>query len=64
MHDDKDHWCMKYVPIDQGWDWHDGHGWYLIHDEYPEEGSVGAFRDRSEAMSWVVATDGVIVGER
>lgn len=24
-------------------EWHDGAGWYYIDDEYPEEGSCGAF---------------------
>ena len=30
--------------------WHDGPGWYWIIDEYPEEGSCGAFSTRKEAV--------------
>lgn len=29
--------------------WHDGPGWYYLDDEYPDEGSVGAFATREEA---------------
>lgn len=30
--------------------WHDGPGWYWTIDEYPEEGSCGAFLTRKEAV--------------
>jgi hypothetical protein len=30
--------------------WHDGPGWYYIDDEYPDEGSCGAFSTRNEAI--------------
>ncbi len=29
---------------------HDGDGWYYWEEEYPEEGSVGAFPTREEAI--------------
>lgn len=29
--------------------WHDGSGWYYIDDEYPEDGSCGAFTFRQDA---------------
>ena len=29
--------------------WHDGAGWYFVDDEYPEDGSCGAFPTRDEA---------------
>ncbi len=61
--DDRDHWRMKRVSVDAGWDWHDGAGYYLILDEYPEEGSVGAFKTRDEALAWIEASDGVLVGK-
>jgi len=31
--------------------WHDGPGWYYIEDEYPEEGSTGAFKTWEEAAN-------------
>lgn len=30
--------------------WHDGPGWYYTIDEYPDEGSCGAFATRDEAI--------------
>ena len=29
--------------------WHDGPGWYYTIDEYPDEGSCGAFKTRADA---------------
>lgn len=29
--------------------WHDGPGWYFVDDEYPDEGSWGAFETRRQA---------------
>jgi len=60
--DTHDHWRMQFVSIDAGWNWHDGAGYYLILDEYPEEGSVGAFRSREEATEWVRVSEGALVG--
>ena len=31
-------------------DWHDGPGWYYFDSEYTDEGSVGAFETRDEAV--------------
>lgn len=31
--------------------WHDGPGWYYVLDEYPDEGSWGAFADRETAIA-------------
>ena len=31
--------------------WHDGAGWYWVDDEYPYEGSCGAFHTVKEAES-------------
>lgn len=47
------------IPDDQrttvtfGWfaDGHDGDGWYYWEDEYPEEGSTGAFGTKAEAVA-------------
>lgn len=30
--------------------WHDGPGWYYVDDEYPEDGSCGAFTTRAMAI--------------
>lgn len=30
---------------------HDGAGWYYVDDEYPEEGSCGAFAAAAEAIA-------------
>lgn len=30
--------------------WHNGPGWYYVIDEYPDEGSCGAFATREEAI--------------
>lgn len=30
--------------------WHDGAGWYYVLDEYPDEGSCGAFATRAAAI--------------
>lgn len=30
--------------------WHDGPGWYYTIDDYPDEGSCGAFATRVEAI--------------
>ena len=35
-----------------GWD---GYGWYYWWDEYPDEGSVGAFWTRDEALQHAVS---------
>ena len=46
--------CCDDAPIaviKQGDDtWHDGAGWYYVDDEYPDEGSCGAFATRDEAV--------------
>ena len=60
--DNRDHWRMQHVAVDDGWDWHDGAGYYLILDEYPEEGSCGAFRTRAEAVAWIEESGGILVG--
>ncbi len=31
--------------------WHDGPGWYYVDDEYPDEGSCGAFSTLDEAIA-------------
>lgn len=31
--------------------WHDGPGWYYVDDDYPDEGSCGAFATAEEARS-------------
>lgn len=31
--------------------WHDGVGWYYVIDEYPEEGSCGAFTFKQDAIA-------------
>lgn len=31
--------------------WHDGPGWYYTIDDYPDEGSCGAFQTREEAVA-------------
>lgn len=31
--------------------WHDGPGWYYTLDEYPDEGSCGAFPTKNEAIA-------------
>ena len=31
--------------------WHDGPGWYYVLDEYPDEGSCGAFATKGEAIA-------------
>lgn len=59
-----DYWRLHRVSLDQGWSWHDGAGLYLTLDEYPEEGSVGAFRTEQECADWVAANDGEIVNAR
>lgn len=58
-----DHWRMTHVPLDKGWDWHDGAGYYLILDEYPDEGSVGAFKTSDDAIDWINASESVLVGK-
>lgn len=30
--------------------WHDGPGWYYVIDDYPDEGSCGAFATREQAI--------------
>jgi hypothetical protein len=30
--------------------WHDGPGWYYVIDDYPDEGSCGAFGTREHAF--------------
>lgn len=37
-----------------GGDWHDGPGWYYWDDDYPDEGSIGAFATREEAEQHAV----------
>jgi hypothetical protein len=44
----RDVWVLDRVQLDHGWEAHDGAGWYLHLDEYPEEGSVGAFATRRQ----------------
>ena len=31
--------------------WHDGPGWYYTIDDYPDEGSCGAFATREDAVA-------------
>lgn len=62
--ENKDRWRVAFVSVDRGWDWHDGHGWYLILDEYPEEGSCGSFRTCDDAAAWVDASGGVLINAR
>ena len=31
--------------------WHDGVGWYYVIDEYPDEGSCGAFTFKQDAIA-------------
>ena len=38
-------------------DAHDGPGWYYIYDEYPDEGSCGAFSTREEAVKHARESD-------
>ncbi len=37
--------------------WHDGNGWYYVDENYPDEGSVGAFSTREEAVTHGEAAD-------
>ena len=42
------------IVLQQGDDsCHDGAGWYYWEEDYPEEGSVGAFSTREEAVNHV-----------
>ncbi len=34
--------------------WHDGPGWYYVFSEYPDEGSVGAFATKDEAIAHAI----------
>jgi hypothetical protein len=50
--------------------WHDGEGWYYTFDDYPDEGSCGAFATREEAEGHAEAScddadevDDTVVGE-
>jgi hypothetical protein len=60
----RDVWILDRVQLDRGWEAHDGAGWYLHLDEYPEEGSVGAFATRDEAVAWVQASGGILFSRR
>lgn len=40
---------LHYASPDEGFAWHDGPGWYYVIDEYPDEGSCGAFATCREA---------------
>lgn len=40
-----------------------GRGWFYWAEEYPEEGSVGPFNSRAEALSHLAAADYVLVRE-
>ena len=42
-------------------DGHDGPGWYYWDDEYPEEGSCGAFDTREAAIESLTKADMVLV---
>jgi hypothetical protein len=35
--------------------WHDGRGWYYVIDDYPDEGSCGAFARREDAVAHAAA---------
>lgn len=37
--------------------WHDGPGWYYVSDEYPDEGSHGAFTTEAEARAHAESSD-------
>lgn len=52
MNDDKP--LARIYEGDAGW--HDGAGWYYVDDEYPEEGSCGAFATREECAAHAAAT--------
>lgn len=44
------------VTIYEGDDtWHDGPGWYWVDDDYPDEGSCGAFLTRAAAEAHAIA---------
>ena len=58
---DRDVFRLSHVTIDRGWDAHDGAGWYLHLDEHPEEGSIGAFATRAEAIMWVHADGSILL---
>ena len=60
----RDVWILSHVRLDRGWDAHDGAGWYLHLDEYPEDGSVGSFATREEAVTWVEASGGILLNLR
>jgi hypothetical protein len=40
--------------------WHDGPGWYYTYDEYPDEGSCGAFATQVDAVTHAALTGCVI----
>lgn len=43
--------------------WHDGPGWYYVIDDYPDEGSCGAFKTRHAAILHA-AREGYIIDHR
>jgi hypothetical protein len=44
----------------EGTPWHDGPGWYYVIDEYPDEGSCGAFTFKQDAIAHA-ERDGYVV---
>jgi hypothetical protein len=44
------------VRFEKG-DFHDGPGWYFWYEDYPDEGSVGAFATRKEAYDYAKACE-------
>lgn len=43
---------------------HDGPGWYYWSEEYPDEGSCGAFETREEAIAHLTGADMYVAEER
>lgn len=44
-------------------EWHDGPGWYIVDDEYPEDGSAGAFETRADAEKFAAEMGYYVVPE-
>lgn len=48
------------VVLQCGSEAHDGPGWYYYYVEYPDEGSVGAFATRDEAVEHATDADCIV----
>ncbi len=44
-------------------DAHDGPGWYFVIDDYPDEGSCGAFKTREDAAEFARSEGNRITGD-